>query len=307
MKYQLLFIDSGLCDPFENLALENQLLAEIKPEQKILLMYANSPCVVMGRFQNPWLECNLAAIKVDRLPLVRRQSGGGCVYHDLGNLNFSFLHGGREFNKESNNAIIYKALAKFGIEVYASGRSDLLVNIDGEKKISGSAFKQKKDRSFHHGTLLVNSNLEKLNHYLKSREMNIENSKSIKSNPARVINLSQVNPEINFETLKKSMFENFANYYDGEVTYKKIEVFKEDNYFELIKDWQWRVGETPFFEIKFNGINCRFKKGIIDSIEDEQLNLIYQGIRLQPQFLAKVRTQNLDQNFHQFLNELALD
>jgi lipoate-protein ligase A len=92
-------------DPYINLSIENQLLLNIRPDERILFLYNNQESVVLGRFQNPWLECNLKKISERKINLVRRQSGGGCVYHDKGNLNFSFLYPEKE---HSSNWIFYE-------------------------------------------------------------------------------------------------------------------------------------------------------------------------------------------------------
>ena len=110
MSFKLKLFISPWRDPFRNLAFEDQLLKNIRPSEKYLLVYQNDPCVVMGRFQNPWREVNLEFLENNQshLKLVRRQSGGGCVYHDLGNMCFSFIHPSRDHHKDDNNKIIEK-------------------------------------------------------------------------------------------------------------------------------------------------------------------------------------------------------
>ena len=176
----------------------------ISPDEAILFYYVNDPCIVMGRFQNPWIECALHKLRKDNILLVRRQSGGGTVYHDHGNINFCFLHGGRDHQRDLNNKILLKCLEIAGIHAYASERSDLRVDFNGDKKFSGSAFKQKKDMAFHHGTLLIDANLDLLNAYLKSNHK-IQNSKSTKSVSSIVVNLSQINPNLDMNGIKEAL------------------------------------------------------------------------------------------------------
>jgi len=96
---------SNIFNPYDNLAIENALLTKILPGEKYLFIYSNTPSIVMGRFQNPWLECDIQKIQQDEINFVRRQSGGGCVYHDLNNINFSFIQGKREHDKDLSNKI----------------------------------------------------------------------------------------------------------------------------------------------------------------------------------------------------------
>jgi lipoate-protein ligase A len=179
-------------DPLKNLALEDFILRHDWEARFILILWQNHQCVVMGRFQNPWLECNLDLLQADEVPLVRRQSGGGAVYHDQGNLNFTFIGPKENFNKRENLETVMTALRKIGVETSLSPREDILVE---GKKISGSAFKMVKDRALHHGTLLINTDLNLLRKYLK-RQVAEESrgeivSKSVSSVPSSVTNINQ--------------------------------------------------------------------------------------------------------------------
>lgn len=177
---------SMIHDPYVNLAIENELLAII--HEPTLFIYQNYPCVVIGRAQNPWQETDMAFLKQNQIPLVRRQSGGGTVVHDLGNVNFSFLSPKTDFNKLLHAQIVQRALKTLQISVDISDRYDLFI---GDKKISGSAFRETRTNSFHHGTLLINSNLDFLRRCLKVPERNIV-SKAIPSRRSPVMNLSEL-------------------------------------------------------------------------------------------------------------------
>lgn len=267
---------SPFTDPFLNLAIENQLLREVLPNEKFVFFYTNLNCVVMGRFQNPWVECKVGKMMNDKIMLVRRQSGGGTVYHDSGNLNFSFIQSSRDHLKDHNNEIIINALKDFGIHAYASGRSDLmLVHNEQNFKFSGSAFKQKKDRSFHHGTLLIDANLENLNDYLHAKAKSIE-AKGIKSVRSNVINLTQLNNKISKEALIESISKSFKNFY-GVNEIERHDVLKYESqievqeYLNTLKDWSWLYGETPSFninvDISYGQCHLKVNKGIITACE----------------------------------------
>lgn len=170
--------------PFRNLALEDQLLDAPLPEP-VLLFYRNSPCVVIGKHQNPWLECNLARMRELDIPLARRVSGGGAVYHDKGNLNVAFLADLTRYDAQANFQRLIDRLADFGIRAERSGVSNL---VTGGKKFSGNAFAFRRDNRLHHGTLLLNTNLQRLNEVLAPPRLNIQ-SHAIRSEPAPVTNL----------------------------------------------------------------------------------------------------------------------
>ncbi len=249
-NYQIKIFKSHTHDPYENLAIENKLLMNIAEDQKFIFLYINSPCVVLGRFQNPFEECDLLKMRESSVKLVRRQSGGGTVYHDLHNLNYSFIHGTREHHKDINHLIILNALKSFSVIAEASGRSDLIVREgDGHRKFSGSAFKQKKDRAFHHGTLLIDSNLQKLNKYIKPRYNKIV-SKSIKSNRSTVVNLSELSISINMSSLTDAIKNSFNDYYGSNTlveTTSDIDI--DSDYLGLLKTDEWLYEETPKFEL----------------------------------------------------------
>lgn len=153
-------------DPFINLAIENWLM-ESKPKQDTyLLLWRNNPCVVIGRHQNPHRECNLDLMKQLSIPLVRRYSGGGAVYHDLGNSNYSLITDMEEFKRERACELVQRAMARLGVQLRISERWDLWM---GEGKVSGSAFRLSRGRAYHHGTMLRETCLATLQNVLESK------------------------------------------------------------------------------------------------------------------------------------------
>lgn len=247
-------------NPWFNLATEDWLFKTFDENQHVLFLWRNKPCIVIGRFQNPWIECNLDAMERDGVLLARRQSGGGAVYHDLGNTNFTFMSPKESYSKEVNFSLIVKALEKFGIEALQSGRNDILV--DG-KKVSGSAFRMASKKAFHHGTLLIKADMKKLPSYLTPDKEKL-NSKGIRSVSSRVANLTEFNPNISHDLLSEALIETFFDYYQNrceveDLTIARLE--KEKSLYETYQeysDWKWRFGTTPHFD---HPIERRFEWG----------------------------------------------
>ncbi len=250
-------------NPWFNLATEDWIFRELDPKTHVLFLWRNADTVVIGRHQNPWVECNIQKMETDGVLLARRQSGGGAVFHDLGNTNFTFLSGSETYNQETNFAIIIDALATFGITAERSGRNDILV--DG-KKVSGSAFKHTRDRSFHHGTLLIHADLTRLSGYLNPTEKKLV-SKGIKSVRSRVANLTQfsdgLNHEIVCDAIQNAFFSHWGNRCVPEILDQEtLDTIPSLNaYFETMADWEWRFGKTPDFTHHFD---TRFAWGSFD-------------------------------------------
>ncbi|NLO60432.1 MAG: lipoate--protein ligase [Spirochaetales bacterium] len=236
-------------NPYFNLATEDWLFRSTDPSEYVLFLWRNQKCIVIGRFQNPWEECNLFAMDRDGVLLARRQSGGGAVYHDLGNTNFTFMSPKQSYSKEENFSIIVDALAKFGITAQTSGRNDIVVD---NKKISGSAFRLTSDRAFHHGTLLIDTELGSISEYLTPDKEKLQ-SKGIKSVASRVANISSFNHEVTHERLCDSIVETFFAKYGvrceiEELTFERLSAEKElEATYKQYADWKWRFGLTPEF------------------------------------------------------------
>lgn len=268
---------SDTFDPWFNLATENYIFRDMNPNVPVLFLWRNDNTVVIGRFQNPWAECNLEKMEEDGIKLARRQSGGGAVFHDLGNTNFTFMSGKESYDKNRNNRIITNALKRFNVEAYPSGRNDILVN---DKKISGSAFKETKDRAFHHGTLLISADLTKLANYLNPNPKKLE-SKGIQSVRSRVENLSTLNQTINHHSLSEAIIQEFFTEYGVRTEIEKLNdlqlksIPELDRYYQELKDWNWRFGETPHFsqrmDEKFSwgyvDVHLNAEKGIISDLK----------------------------------------
>lgn len=254
-------------NPFFHLAVEDWLLRHYDQELPVWFLYQNDPCVVVGRFQNPWLECDMGWLFENKKPLVRRPSGGGTVWHDSGNVNFCCIRPLKGFHKDQALIEVQTRLKAFNVNVEINARHDLVVRQDdgSTKKVSGSAYKQTKDRSLHHGTLLISGELENLDRSLKS-SVTLLSTKSIHSVRSKVMNLSELNPKLNPASWIHSW---------GETQ----EVFEDDPRFDQTpwKEWQWVMGETPLFDWEFEVDGHRIKlsshKGMIRAFDCESLGI----------------------------------
>ncbi len=230
-------------DPYINLAIEDHLLRSREIAKPFLFLYKNSPCVVWGRFQNPWIECNLEFLEAEKLLPVRRQSGGGCVYQDLGNLNFSFHWNEKEIHKKENAELIKKVLNNCGVnKIQINERHDLVIRKNEKltQKFSGSAYKQTKDASFHHGTLLFESNLDKLEKSLASKQV-VTLTKSIPSVRSLVTNLQE------YGIKEESFLAELQNVCDEPIN--TMEIYDQE-YYQTLKSDEWIWRETPEFKFQ---------------------------------------------------------
>lgn len=194
------YIQQGT-DPYENLALEQHLMETVPEDGCILYLWQNRNTVVIGKNQNAWKECKVKQLADDGGVLARRLSGGGAVYHDMGNLNFTFLIHKKNYSISRQLDVIVKALELLGIPAEKSGRNDILA--DG-RKFSGNAFYETGDRCYHHGTLMVNVDREQLGKYLQVSAAKLK-SKGVASVQARVVNLRELKPDLTLDMLKQAL------------------------------------------------------------------------------------------------------
>ena len=210
-------IISNSTDPYTNLAMEDLLFRDHVSKEcpNILFLYQNKPSVIIGRAQNPWLEANLPYLEKNDINIIRRQSGGGTVYHDLGNLNYCFLALNDYYLVDQHLRIITQALEDLEIKSNVNKRNDIIIktNNNVDKKISGSAFRTSKDRSFHHATLLINSNIDNLIKSISSTHK-IINAKGVQSIRSSVMNIKEINPYINISNIIKKISDRYMLLHD---------------------------------------------------------------------------------------------
>lgn len=232
-------------DGRQNLAMDEYFLDTLQPQDVLLYFYVNKRAVIIGKNQNPWRECDLAAMEKDGVQLVRRITGGGAVYHDEGNLNFSFIMGKDTYDVPRQLEVILKAVRSFGIDCEFSGRNDLLAE---GKKFSGNAFCARGELRQHHGTLLLNSDLEQLQRYLHPDPKKLR-AKGVESVRSRVGNL-QVEPQAMLCAIRAAFEERYGPVTDLTVTQEDLS--RVLPYYEKQSSWDWRMGKTPAFDLSLH-------------------------------------------------------
>lgn len=261
----MIFIDNeGVHDPQINLALEEYALRNFNPGTDYLLFYINEPSIIIGRNQNTLEEINFEYVEEKGLHVVRRMSGGGAVYHDFGNLNFSFItdHDVKSLNnfKKFTDPVV-KILNQLGVPAELKGRNDIVAD---DRKISGNAQFSTGKRMFSHGTLLLDSELGEVANALNVKMSKIK-SKGHKSVRSRVANISEfLEEKMDIETFKsyilKGLYEereHFETYRLSAEEWQAVHQLKEEKY----GTWNWNYGNSPKFNI--NRVK-RFPIGEID-------------------------------------------
>lgn len=304
----MIFVDNeNITDPHFNLALEEYLLRNLLLDQDILLFYINEPSIIIGRNQNTLEEINHEYVAEKSIHVVRRLSGGGAVYHDLGNLNFSFItHNASENvqNFRKFTAPVIRVLHEIGVQAELGGRNDIL--LDG-RKISGNAQYIAGQRMVSHGTLLFNSDLSHVAEALNVKMSKIE-SKGIKSVRSRVVNISEFLPQpIEISVFRERLIHGiFApahevpQYFLTNEDREAVKRLADERY----RSWDWNYGRSPAFNVqkarRFSSgeieVRIDVQQGAIQSIkfygdflglgEVSELEALLQGVRFDPQALA---------------------
>ena len=193
-------------DVWKHLATEEYLLNALLPDSCILYLWRTADAVVIGKNQNPWLECRFADLDLAGGKLARRLSGGGAVYHDFGNLNFSFILWQDAYDKEALSQIVVDAVRTFGIDASIGDRHVLQAD---NRKFSGNAFCLRRKKVIHHGTILVDADLERLHEFLRPTCSGIE-SRGIRSVPSPVVNLSELQPSLTIGAVADAVADQFS-------------------------------------------------------------------------------------------------
>lgn len=271
-------------DVYQNLAYEEHLILNSKED--ILLFYINTDAVVIGKHQNPWREVDLSAIDANRKThiVARRLSGGGTVFHDLGNINFSFIRNKKEdfVNFREHIEPISKALASLGIANSISPRNDIFVN---EHKVSGNAehVNSKTKRILHHGTLLYDSDIIKLNGSIKPKKQLAIKTHAVDSVRSPVMNMREVADLGDTHTFLHTLIEELYNHLHI-TSIENINPAEYQEVNELVANknttWEWNFGHTPqFVYTNKEGLEMKVRKGhVTECIETKWIGKRFDAI-----------------------------
>lgn len=247
---KLTLINTDNTYPYKNLAVEEYLTTHAAEGECILYLWQNRHTVVIGKNQNCWKECKVNFLEEDGGYLVRRLSGGGAVFHDMGNLNFTFMVRHQDYDVDRQLSVILRAVNLLGIQAEKTGRND--ITAEG-RKFSGNAFYRAGDCCYHHGTLLIDVNTADMSKYLNV-DMRKLQSKGVDSVKSRVANLKEFRPDITVEMLRGALAQAFSEVYGLPYQTLTVDQLPEDEIAALtskFESWEWKYGKRiPFtFEI----------------------------------------------------------
>ena len=262
-------------NPFYNISLESRIIDVCDKKTVYMYLWRNDNTVVVGKFQNAFKECKVNELEGDGGHLLRRLTGGGAVYHDVNNLNFTFVAHKDNYDLKKQQYVILKAIKKLGLDAQLSGRND--ITIDG-KKFSGNSFLTRGDVKMHNGTILIDTDREKMMKYLTVSQAKMQ-SKGVDSVKSRTVNLTEYVPNLTTGKMAILLLKSFGDVYDLPVQLIKEESLNCDEIEkirqEIFQNDKFRFGTNPAFT---NSINGRFawgeaevkyssQKGVIDKAE----------------------------------------
>jgi lipoate-protein ligase A len=266
-------------NPFLNLSLEHHLFTSLPPSSRTLLLYINTPSLILGRNQNPWLETHHPLfLRSPGIQLLRRRSGGGTVFHDEGNVNYSVTVPTSEFDRDTHALLIARALRKLGVPGAAvNKRHDIVVlptpsreekveDPEGSRKVSGSAYKLTRMRSYHHGTMLLSTNLDRVRGLLKSPAKALIEARGVASVPSPVTNIG-----VDTEDFIKAAVSEFAALYGeagvAEVTEEEAATLESvQKGVQELRSPEWVYGQTPRFSMALPGAEVVADKGVVEEV-----------------------------------------
>ena len=252
-------------DPFYNAALEDLLLDRADDHAPLLLLYTNRACVVTGKNQVPWRECQTGLLGKGGPPLVRRISGGGTVYHDEGNLNYSFILPREGYRQQDVLNILTDALDALDITASVGPHNSL---VSGGAKISGTAFCFRRNHLLHHGTMLVNADLARLRSLCRAALGQIE-TRAIASQPAHVDNLSTLVPGTTIEAVSDALIRQVERSLGSLDVEEPMEDAEVNSRRETLAAWDHVYGASPDFTVQFpaTGVRLVVHRGCVERAE----------------------------------------
>lgn len=269
----MILLRTNSLDVRRNLAVEELLLSRYSIEQKpLLFLWRSANAVVIGKNQNPWCESNIPLVQDEGCTLARRISGGGAVYHDEGNLNYTFVMDRRVYKSDRVFGIVLAALRALGLNASRMGKTSIGV---GGRKVSGNAFCYRRGAAMHHGTLLVSSDLGKMARYLRSGASAMS-SRAISSQPAETVNLRDMLPNIGIGNVEAAVVQSAISE-SGPIDERRgdewIDALVQQDAVERMASWKWLYGHTPPFAFSIErqvcGMNVSLQANVTEGIIDE--------------------------------------
>ncbi len=274
-------------DPWHNLAIEEYFQKSVPEQTIILYLWSNADTVVIGRTQNPWRECDLQFMERHGVVLSRRTTGGGAVYHDAANLNYSFIVSKELYDEDRQFGVILDAVKHFGLQGERGGRNDLTV--DG-RKFSGNAFSRVYLGALHHGTVLIDTNMEMMKGCLQVSAAKMK-THGVQSVSSRVVNLKELRPEISVQRMAEAISRSFEKAYGTALPMELSGAEREIREIErrnVSEDWLAGGFRTFTFQLE-----NRFSWGEFQlnaDVEDGKLTRIQvYSDSLAPEFILRIR------------------
>lgn len=335
MVTRLSVYETDSTDPYRNLAIEEFLTYHVQPSECILYLWQNQRTVVIGKNQNAWKECNIELLEAEGGHLARRTSGGGAVFHDLGNLNFSFCVREEDYNVERQSEVILRAVRSLGIPAQRTGRNDIVS--DG-RKFSGNAFLKAKGCCCHHGTLLIGVDQQQMGRYLNVSAEKLQ-AKGVDSVRARTVNLRELLSGLTIAQMKEALLRAFLDVYGtgdlepGAGMQPSLQHFTDRldweeiaQYEQRLSSWEWKYGRKIPFEytmsqrFAWGGIELCFQvnSGVIreikvysDAMEEQiarRLETCWKGCAYQKEaLLARLNEARVDRENEAADREIKAD
>ena len=271
MYDKVLYYDTNGFNPHYNLAVESALLEDARNGVLTVYLWRNDNTVVIGRHQNAYLDVNVKKLYEEGGTLARRPTGGGAVFHDKGNLNFSFITGLESYDVNDNNDVILRAVRKLGPDAEVTGRNDI---VTGGRKFSGNAYLKTNTGALHHGTILISADTSKMSGFLNVPPDKLE-GKGVSSVRSRVVNLAELDENIDVFKVKEAILAVLEEKYGKICTIKEPDKNKVEAYYKKYSDREYLFGKNVKLDSRkykrfswgYADVNFTLSGGVIDDIE----------------------------------------
>lgn len=271
MYDKVLYYETSGFNPHYNLAVESALLEDARNGVLTVYLWRNDNTVVIGRHQNAYLDVNVKKLYEEGGTLARRPTGGGAVFHDKGNLNFSFITGLESYDVNDNNDVILRAVRKLGQDAEVTGRNDI---VTGGRKFSGNAYLKTNTGALHHGTILISADTSKMSGFLNVPPDKLE-GKGVSSVRSRVVNLAELDENIDVFKVKEAILAVLEEKYGKIYPIKEPDKKKVEAYYKKYSDREYLFGKNVKLDSRkykrfswgYADVNFTLSGGVIDDIE----------------------------------------